>query len=163
MSPPGLQTDIVKSATRGMKERFGNLAYVMAGLKSLADSELETFQITVDGEEIEGHGLTCMVTNSAYVGGPSSFRFAPNVDPSDGILDVFVLDASFNSILSAASSATNSQISTYSQHWKGREITVRGDQKRRAVVLDGEDFGYTPVAVSVVPHAVQILVPVDEA
>jgi diacylglycerol kinase family enzyme len=33
----GLQTSIVQSATReGRKDRFGNLAYVIAGLKSLA-------------------------------------------------------------------------------------------------------------------------------
>jgi diacylglycerol kinase family enzyme len=158
----GLQTDVVKSATREIKERFGNLAYVIAGLKSLADSKLETFQITVDGEEIEGQGLTCMVTNSASVGGPSSFRFAPDVDPSDGFLNVFVFDASFNSIMSAASSAMNSEMFSFSQHWKGRDITVRGDQKTRPVALDGEEFGYTPIAVSVAHQAIQILVPVDE-
>lgn len=158
----GLQTSIVQSATREVKDRFGNLAYVIAGLKSLADSNSkpESFQITVDGEEIEGQGLTCMVTNSASVGGPSSFRFASDVDPSDGILNVFVFDTSFDSIVAAVSSAINSERSSFSQHWKGREITVRGS---RAVVLDGEDFGHSPIAVSVVPHAVQILVPADDA
>jgi YegS/Rv2252/BmrU family lipid kinase len=154
----GLQTNIVQSATREEKDRFGNLAYLIAGLKSLADSNSkpESFHITVDGEEIEAQGLTCMVANSASVGGPSSFRFAADVDPSDGILNVFVFDASFGSILEALSSAMNSERSSFSQHWQGREITVR-DQ--RAVVLDGEDFGHAPIAVTVVPQAVRILVP----
>ena len=130
----------------------------MASLKSLADSNSkpELFQITVDGEEIEGQGLTCMVANSASVGGANSFRFASDVDPSDGILNVFVFDTSFGSIVEAVSSAINSERSSFSQHWQGREITVRG---QRSVVLDGEDFGDAPIAVTVVPQAVRILVP----
>jgi YegS/Rv2252/BmrU family lipid kinase len=158
----GLQTSIVESATREEKDRFGNLAYVIASLKSLADSNSkpELFQITVDGEEIEGQGLTCMVTNSASVGGPSSFRFASDVDPSDGILNVFVFDTSFGSIIEAVSSAINSERSSFTQHWAGREITVRG---RRPVVLDGEDFGNAPISVTVMPQAVRILVPAEDS
>jgi len=158
----GLQTSIAQSATREEKDRFGYLAYTIAGLKSLADSnsKLESYQITVDGEEIEGQGLTCMVVNSASVGGRGSFRFASDVDPWDGILDVFVLDPSFGSVIAAVRSAVNSEHPSFPQHWKGREITVRG---RRAVVLDGEDFGYAPISVRVVPQAIRILVPGDDS
>ncbi len=73
---------------------------------------------------------------------------------------MFVFDPSFSSIMAAVRSAINSERPSFPQHWKGREITVRG---RRAVVLDGEDFGYAPIAVRVVPQAIRILVPSDNS
>src|SRR5690606_6979030 len=58
----GLQHQIMETASREMKDRFGNLAYVMASVQSLtsgATSE-SVYHITVDGQEVEATGVTCM-------------------------------------------------------------------------------------------------------
>lgn len=153
----GLVTEIVGEASREEKERFGNLAYVMASLKSLANAKPLTFQLAIDQQEIEGHGLTCIVANSAVIGsGLGSFHFAPDVSFCDGMLDVFIFDASFNSILSVVGTTVN--LDSFSKRWRGREIKVRVQQPQ-PFVIDGEAFGHTPVTVSVIPQAIKILVP----
>lgn len=154
----GLQTEILDSATREAKDQFGNLAYVVASLRSLAESKLRSYQLTIDGEDVSGEGLTCMITNSASVGGRGNFLFAPDVDPCDGLLDVFILDTSFESLVSAVSSALDAEPVPYKQHWTGREISVQTTDPQ-AVTLDGEPFGKTPVRASVLPEAVRVVVP----
>ncbi len=151
----GLQTDIAASATREFKDRFGNLAYVMASLRSLSDSEPVEYHLTIDGESVAVEGLMCMITNSASIGGPQSFHFASDVDPCDGMLDVLVLDASFEAMLNSILEADRA---LFVQRWKGRIITVE-TASPLPLTLDGEDFGQTPVTVQVVPQAVQVVVP----
>ncbi len=156
----GLQTEILESATREFKDRFGNLAYVMASLHSLADSEPRTYHLTIDGEDVSGAGLTCMITNSASVGGRNSFLFASDVDPCDGLLDVFVLDTSFEALISALSSALDTEAAPYNQHWTGRDISVQAETQQ-VVTLDGEPFTETPVRVTVLPQALRVVVPAE--
>lgn len=151
----GLQTDIAASATREFKDRFGNLAYVMASLRSLAGSEPVEYHLSLDDEHVTVDGLLCMITNSASIGGPRSFRFAADVDPCDGVLDVFVLDASFEAVMSGILEADRA---LFVQRWKSRAITVETPSPL-PVTLDGEDFGHTPFTVNVMPQAVQVLVP----
>jgi diacylglycerol kinase (ATP) len=154
----GLQSQIVGSALPEDKRRFGNLAYVIASLQSLAGSQVVSYEITVDGQAASGDGLSCLVTNSASVGGRNSFRFAAGVDPSDGLLDVFVLDASFASIVSVMTSALDAPLGEFPQHWHGKSVTVT-TAAPQAVTLDGEPFAETPVEVAVVPEAVRVIVP----
>lgn len=155
----GLQTDILETADRELKDQFGNLAYVMASLQELAQSKLRRFEVTIDGEEHEAEGLSCMITNSASVGGAASFNFAPDVDPSDGKLDVLVIDAAFESMVQAVGSAMGVEGARFKQHWTGSEIVVEAGGGALAVTLDGESFGHTPVEVSILPEAVQVIVP----
>jgi len=154
----GMQTNVLQTADRELKDRFGNLAYVIAGLRTLSGSEATTYQLIIDGQPVEGTGLTCMITNSASVGGANSFLFAPDVDPGDGLLDVLILDASFESLLAMVGGALHVGNPSLSQHWKGRDIKII-DPVSQSVTLDGEEYGCTPVSVSVIPHAVEVLVP----
>lgn len=152
----GLQTNIATEATREFKDRFGNLAYVLASLRSLTDSESVTFDLSIDGEDVSAQGLLCMITNSASIGGPRSFRFATEVDPCDGVLDVFVLDASFESIMNSVLEANPA---LFVQRWKSQDEITLQTPSPLPVTLDGEAFGQTPIAVSIIPQAVNVLVP----
>lgn len=156
----GLQRQIMETASRELKDRFGNLAYVMASVQSLtsgATSE-STYHITVDGEEIEATGVTCMIANSASVGGSNSFEFAPNVDPTDGMLDVFVFGAGLQGLLTAVSSVVRWDETLFPQRWKGKEIKVSAGEKQE-ITLDGEVFGEPPFTATVESGAVKVVVP----
>jgi diacylglycerol kinase (ATP) len=156
----GLQHTIMETASRELKDRFGNLAYIMASLQSLTSGEMTpvTYQLAIDGEAIEAQGVTCMIANSAAVGGSNSFEFAPNVDPSDGLLDVFVFGTDLPSVIAAITSALNGDEAAFPQRWKGREITVNTDSKQD-ILLDGEKFGTPPFTASVEAGALKVLVP----
>lgn len=156
----GLQHQIMETASREMKDRFGNLAYVMASVQSLtsgATSE-SVYHITIDGQEVEATGVTCMIANSASVGGANSFEFAPNVDPTDGMLDVFVFGAGLQGLLTAVSSVVRWDETLFPQRWKGKKITVRAGEKQE-ITLDGEVFGDPPFTATVEKGAVKVVVP----
>lgn len=156
----GLQTDILAGATRDLKDRFGNLAYVMASLRSLAEYDPVRFEFSIDDEDVAADGLLCIITNSASIGGPRSFRFAAEVDPCDGELEVFVLDASFEGIMQRFLEGDGASVV---QQWNSRDEIMIQTPSPLAVTLDGEPFGQTPVTISIIPQALQVVVPVSQA
>ncbi len=149
----GLQNQLLQAATPELKQQFGNLAYLVAGLRSLAQRETIKFRLDIDGETVEVEGVTCIIANSASVGGEVHFDFAPGVAMDDGLLDVFVLDASLLPVISSSLGADQ-----YPNHWRGQSIRVEMDSPS-TVTLDGEPFGETPITATVMPQAVRVVVP----
>jgi len=157
----GLQTKILETASRELKTKFGNLAYVMASLQELRASENTSYKMTIDGEEVTSDGLTALIANSAFVGGQANFSFAPKVNPADGMLDVLVMNDSFVGAMSMIGSALKIEGAEFEGHWQGKDITVHEPQQQ-LITLDGEMFGHTPADIKILANAVQIVVPINE-
>jgi len=154
----GFEADMVSAASQEMKDRFGWLAYAFSGLMAISDAPMATYRITVDGAEVECEGLAALVANSAMVG-VSSLRIAADVDVSDGLLDVVVVQrADLPGLIGSAADAAQGQQPRMMSRWRGKEIHVETTPPQ-AVLADGEDAGTTPVDVTVVPGAVGVLVP----
>lgn len=154
----GLQTKILETASRDMKTRYGNFAYLMASLQELKDSENVNYSLTIDDEKVEGQGLTALIANSAFIGGQADMSFAPKVNPSDGQLDVLIMDNSFMSAMQMIGSALEIDGANFERHWRGKNITIHAPEDQ-LITLDGEVFGRTPAQVEILPDAVQIVVP----
>ena len=154
----GFEADMVSAATQEMKDRFGWLAYAFSGLMAISDAPMATYRITVDGAEVECEGLAALVANSAMVG-VSSLRIADDVDVSDGLLDLVVVQrADLPGLIGSAADVAQGQQPRMMSRWRGKEIRVETTPPQ-AVLADGEDAGLTPVDVTVVPGAVGVLVP----
>ena len=155
----GWEAESVQGADRAMKDKFGDLAYVLSGMRELLRTEIAQYRITIDGTTIEAEGVSCMVANSISLG-MGELALLPDVKVDDGLLDVVLLrrgDAA--SLASLASAAVGAQTESDAlQRWTGREIRVETEPPQ-AVVLDGEDGGETPLEVRVLPGAVPVLVP----
>ena len=157
----GIETALVGATTREMKDRFGWLAYVMAGLQALSDPQTAKYKITVDGVTHEVEGVAAMVANSVSVGHEVGVKIAQNVSVSDGLLDVVVVEsAALSSLLGTAAAAAQGQEPDTMNRWSGKHIHVEATP-RQAVLADGEEAGFTPVDVTVLQRAVQVLVPKD--
>jgi len=157
----GLQTKILETASRDLKTKYGNLAYVMASLQELRTSETLTYRMTIDGDEVSGEGLTSLIANSAHVGGQVNFTFLPKVNPADGLLDVLVIGDSFVGTMGMIGSALKIEGSSFEQHWQGKEIIVH-EPESQLITLDGEIFGKTPATIKIISGAVKIIVPIAE-
>lgn len=157
----GLQTKILETADRELKTRYGNLAYVMASLQELRGSEKDLYRFTIDGETVEGKGLTALIANSAFVGGQANMSFAPSVDPSDGLLDVLVMDDSFVNAMQMIGSALNIEGVEFAQHWRGKRIEITLPEGQ-PLTIDGENFGHTPATIEIMADAVKVIVPTNE-
>jgi diacylglycerol kinase family enzyme len=87
----GISAD--KAASREEKDKYGQLAYVQAGLKFLADTPESFYRANVDGEVIEGEALICFILNAGSIGGVMGISLPTigDVDVSDGYLDLYAV------------------------------------------------------------------------
>lgn len=146
--------------SREMKDQYGLLAYPAAALSGLSHPKAALYHLTVDGEEIEAEGLSCFVANVGTLGG-INLPTPQNIDPSDGLLDVFLAGKEPHAVQTFASYVlrVGDKANAGIQHWRGREIVIRADPPQD-VAIDGEPvFGTTPVTIQVLPQAVQMVVP----
>ncbi|MFC2053039.1 diacylglycerol/lipid kinase family protein [Chloroflexota bacterium] len=155
----GFEGEKVKGADRELKDRFGILAYSIAGLKALHESEIANYRLTIDGEVIEVEGFNCMVDNCGNFG-VSGFTLSKDISVSDGLLDVIIVrDSRFRSAISTIKSIAGKQPDPESfHHWQARQIVIEASPSQ-LVHLDGEMWGETPVTVKVLSGVLPILTP----
>lgn len=164
----GFEAETVDRADRRAKNRFGVLAYVMAGIQQLR--ELESFEVEIETEDkvIKMTAAAVTVANAApptsvLAQGPAGVVF------DDGLLDVTVVAPSTRAGAIAASyhllqtalneSATEREDVGY---LRAKRVIVRTDPPQK-VVLDGEIIGFTPIDVECVPGGLTIFVPQEVA
>lgn len=155
----GLEAQLVGEATREMKDRFGWLAYAFAGVQAIANPPTATYRLTVDGDVIECAGVAAIVANSASTG-VGNMRLADEVDVSDGLLDLVVLQQTdLLGMLGSAADLAQGQQPRVMSRWKGRTIRVESDPAQ-SVVIDGETTELTtPIEAVVQPGAFEVIVP----
>ena len=157
----GFSGEKVKLADRELKDKWGILAYSIAGLKALKTAPMAKYHITVDGEGFETNGKTCLIDNAGNMG---SQGVAPSktISISDGLLDVLIVrDAKVGSWIALGKSMRGHEDQDAVKHWQGREIYIKCDPPQD-VQGDGEIWGQTPVSVQVLPGVLPIMTPTIE-
>jgi diacylglycerol kinase (ATP) len=151
----GLDARAVELVSWALKKKTGPLAYIIAGLKALR--ETQSF-ITVEGADQAG-GELVLLGNGQYYGG--SFALFPEASLRDGCLDVCVLpNVTAWSALQAALGMATGQVQRFwpSRHFRSATVTLRSSS-RVSLQLDGEFAGELPVTFSVLPLALRVIVP----
>ena len=158
----GFAGEKVKLADRELKDKWGILAYSIAGLKALETVPVAKYRITVDGEEYETDGKTCLIDNAGNIG-VQGMTPAKNMSVTDGLLDVIVVrDSSMGSLLAVGGAVLGRDANPDNiKHWQGREITIVCDPPQ-TVQGDGENWGETPTSAKVLPGVLPILAPPEE-
>lgn len=148
----------VAYADRQLKDRFGILAYSIAALKALKDTNKAHYRLVLDGEQVEVEGLTCLVDNAGNVG-VSGISPVRGISVSDGLLDVIIArSTAFIKLITEGSTLSDHKPDAdLFYHWQAREVTIE-TTPAQPVQVDGEMAGETPVTVRVVPNAVRVLV-----
>lgn len=77
----GLFTKVSYSTSQKAKNLLGHAAYILEGIKSIADLKDYHMTVELDGETVEGDFILGMITNSLSIGG---FK---NILPTDTALD----------------------------------------------------------------------------
>jgi YegS/Rv2252/BmrU family lipid kinase len=159
----GYDARVMAATLSEHKRRWGMAAYFATSLRLIGDIRSTLHHITVDGVEFEAHASMVLVANCGEVI-PPFIRLRPGISPEDGLLDLIVVRAdSFAQSLRAvwdllrvAPGAPGE--GSYIGHARGREIRVVSESVQ-PVQLDGEPGGDTPFTTTVVPGAIQVLVP----
>ncbi|MUL36365.1 YegS/Rv2252/BmrU family lipid kinase [Gloeocapsopsis dulcis] len=164
----GFEAETVKRADREAKNRFGIMAYIMAGLQELR--EMESFEAEIETEDkiITVTASAVTVANAApptsiLAQGPAGVVF------DDGLLDVTVIAPASRAGAIAASyhllqTALNENAAQREDigYLRTKRVIVRTDPPQK-VVLDGELIGDTPIDVECVPGGLTIFVPQEAA
>ncbi len=158
----GFAGEKVKLADREMKDRWGILAYSIAGLKALATVAQAHYLITIDGVEYQTDGKTCLIDNAGNLG-MQGVTADKSISVSDGLLDVIVVrDASVSSLIAVGGKILDRDINPQAvKHWQGHEIKIECDPPQ-TVQGDGEMWDPTPISVRVLPGVLPILTPPEK-
>jgi diacylglycerol kinase (ATP) len=155
----GFAAAVVEGADRESKHRFGMLAYWLSGFQALREPAMAHYRLTLDGQQIDTEGITCMIANSGNLG-QLGLKLDPSIDVSDGLLDVIVIRrgdlGAF--LLVAAHVVARNDAAEPIQHWQAHEISLAVDPPQ-TVQIDGEILGKAPLHVKVLPQAARIIVP----
>lgn len=162
----GLEAAATAWTARSEKQRWGRMAYIVRGLRLLRGLQTVRYRITLDDKTtVVARGITCLICNSSNVG-MASFNLAGKTDISDGLLDVIVIRdltlVSWSRILVSIFRSVLPRVKESPpllDYWQAQKITVVMN-RRQAVARDGERLKRAKqVTASVIPHAVQMIVP----
>jgi YegS/Rv2252/BmrU family lipid kinase len=150
------------AASREQKDRLGQLAYVQAALKFIREVPETHYRATVDGEVIEGEALIVFILNAGSIGGVMGMEIpeVADVNISDGYLDLYAITKGLKPLRAISKylfhRENDANLGVYT--WKGKEITIEADTQQD-VWIDGELGGKTPFKTTVLPRALEIVVP----
>ncbi|MFM2063570.1 MAG: hypothetical protein RLZZ507_3241 [Cyanobacteriota bacterium] len=160
----GFEAETVEKADRETKNRFGMMAYILAGIQELGNLQKFAVEIETEDKIIKTIASAVTVANAApatsvLAQGPSGIIF------DDGLLDLTIVSpdnktgaiaAAFH-LFQTASTGTPVERDDIgylrSQQFK---ITTEPPQK---VVVDGEIVGTTPVEINCIPAGLTVFVP----
>jgi YegS/Rv2252/BmrU family lipid kinase len=160
----GFEADTVERADREAKNRFGILAYILAGVQELRTMENFDVEIETEDKIIKATAAAVTVANAA----PSTSVLAQGpagIIVDDGLLDMtIVAPASKAGAIAAAfhlfqtASTGNAAERNDIGYLRAKQFKIKTDPPQK-VVVDGEIVGTTPVEIHCIPAGLTILVP----
>ncbi|MFN2150890.1 MAG: diacylglycerol/lipid kinase family protein [Anaerolineales bacterium] len=150
------------AASRESKDKYGQLAYVQAGLKFIRNVPETHYRATIDGEVIEGEALIVFILNAGSIGGVMGIEIPEvgDVDVSDGYLDLYAITKGIKPLRAISKyllhRENDDNVGVYC--WKGKEISIEAATEQD-VWIDGELGGKTPFTITTLPQALEIVVP----
>lgn len=160
----GYEAEMVEKADREAKNRWGALAYIMAGIQQFNEQELFETEIEIEGVVQNFKVGAVTVANAAP---PTSVmaQGSGTVIVNDGLLDITI--AAPQSELQAITTMVNLLGAALLKLPTNREDIINLQTKRvkvitnppQKVVVDGEIFGTTPVEIECIPGGLTVLAP----
>lgn len=158
----GSAAGIMKEAKREDIHRFGAVVYLWHALRRIADVPTHRFQLGVDGRQVRFRASEVMIANSGLLMGLKALSLDPNASLDSGQLSI--CHARMNTFLDYVRIAfklvttppeKNDEVDCLEAR---REILIQGNH-RIPVQGDGEQIGYTPVTLKLIPHALHVMMP----
>lgn len=156
----GLITEASENINPELKEKYGKLSYFMSAFQTFKQNEPFPVHLDIDGISYHEEAVMVLVMNGKSVG---THRFPLEIiDPSDGVLDVLIIQSSTMLAIREWFSLAQPHIIpdnlSHVTHYSGQHIVIRTDEPKR-VDTDGEIYMQTPIEIHVKPKFVQFLVP----
>jgi YegS/Rv2252/BmrU family lipid kinase len=151
---------MIRDTSRESQVKLGRVAYMANFVKRAFRQRPRCFEIELDGSPLRARAWQIIVANVGSIGAPP-FTWGPRVDPTDGVLNLCILDA--RKPLDYARIVGRLLVGRHRKDENTRYLRVHDRVVIRSdwpalVQGDGQVIGKTPVTVRVVPKAVRVLV-----
>jgi YegS/Rv2252/BmrU family lipid kinase len=154
----GLDSDANRIANDA-KVVKGNLVYVYAALRALAQWKPANFEVTVDGERHTSRGYSVAVANSKAYGG--GMYLVPQAELDDGRLDVMLTGevSKLRSLRDLPKLFKGTHVNLpYLTFLRGERVEISADRPF-AVYADGDAVADLPVTIRVAKGVLRVVVP----
>ncbi|WP_319420264.1 methylglyoxal synthase [Pleurocapsa sp. FMAR1] len=161
----GYEAETIEKADREAKNRWGSLAYIMAGWQQLNEQQLFDAEIEIEGEMRTFQAGAITIANAA----PPTSVLAQGIGEvvmDDGLLDITIATVdnkiqavtTMLSMLGAALIRTSAELDNI-VHLRSRKVKISANPIQK-VVLDGEIIGNTPLEIECLPQSLTVFAPV---
>jgi len=163
----GYEAETIEKADREAKNRWGSLAYIMAGWQQLDEQKLFEAEIEIGGEIRTFQAGAITIANAA----PPTSVLAQGIGEvvaDDGLLDITIATVdnkvqavtTILSMLGAALIRTNAELDNI-VHLRSPKVKISAKPEQK-VVLDGEIIGNTPLEIECLPQSLRVFAPITE-
>ena len=156
----GFDGRVVKRVSRQRAGHIRHLDYFWPIWRTFWDYRFPQMRVDVDGEKIyDGRGLIFVGNISRYAIGLQIFGLA---DVSDGLLDVCIYKCAsrINLIRHSIMTILKQHVETDSVVYRqGKNVRISSSSQQIETEIDGDPGPALPIEISVIPQAVNVLVP----
>lgn len=163
----GYEAETIQKADREAKNRWGSLAYIMAGWQQLDEQQLFEAELEIGGETRKFQAGAITIANAA----PPTSVLAQGIGEvvaDDGLLDITIATVdnklqavtTILSMLGAALIKTNAELDNI-VHLRAPKVKISALPEQK-VVLDGEIIGNTPLEIRCLPQSLKVFAPVSD-
>jgi len=156
----GFDAEVMHRTKPATKRTWGVAAYVATAVSLALEMPRAMLRVTVDGQTLEREAVTVLLANCGEIL-PTGRKFSNAIDFEDGVMDVFVLDATTwaGAARIAWRLATGrSQPDETMVMLRGREVRIEAEPSMPAQA-DGEPCGRTPLVATLLAGALRVLAP----
>ncbi len=158
----GFDARMISDTSRADQQRLGRLAYFLSFLRTIAGHRASRFYIQVDhGRRLRVRAWQVVVANAGTFAA-SPFTWGPDIDATDGVLDICVYDVhtASDTVRLAWRFLTGRHRNDDNARFLSVREEVRIESHRPLPVQgDGELIGETPILLRVVRGVVSVVVP----
>lgn len=155
----GIGGEVVRRVNESSKIFGGFFSFLKGSIMGLISYRPAEIVYEIDGRRFEGKPTGVVVANGKFFGG--GMKIAPEADPSDGVFDVVILGEM--SLLKFLRHGHRVYKGTHIELdevrvLKGRCVKIEVISGKCPIDMDGEDIGYAPSTVKIVPSAIEMLI-----
>lgn len=164
----GFEAETVEAADRELKDKFGILAYILAGLQQLQSSAKFEARLETEQEVIT---VPAMAITVASIAPPTSIlaQGTGEMRPDDGLFDITILSpvTALDTLTAAVQLFKNGLVRSTSEsnhigYLRVSRVTITTDPPQQ-IALDGEMFGTTPATFEVLPQSLRVVMDYNQA
>lgn len=163
----GFEAETVEKADRESKNRFGIMAYILAGIQQLGELKIFDVEIETEDKIIKTSAAAVTVANAAprtsvLAQGPAG------IIVDDGLLDLTIVSPASKAGAIAATyhlfqtaSAGNPVERDDIGYLRAKQFIIKTEPPQK-VAIDGEIVGTTPVEIKCIPGGLRVFTPLVE-